>query len=617
MQKQQHNRSIFFSQLLFGLVLGLLLVTNHSQANNILVSNVRLTGLDTSAGTNHPANFTFVRFDLSWENAWRLGYGIGMNNHDAAWVIVKFRVLGGTWRHAYLHNSGHDVGSWGGEGAGPARIDISTLDPSLPFDASSNPGLGAFISNSSTILEPGPFSATTMRLRWNYGSQGVPDGSLLEVRVIALETVYVPQGFFFVGTEGQETGSLTNGSWSSGPTVPLLITSENALTIGNAAGNLWGRSSSGDSSIGGAGSLPDAFPKGVRGFYLMKYELTQQQWVEFYNMLAPNQQAPRDLTDLNGKNSDGLVNRNNLSIVDALASLPSNLYGEVPCNYVSWADMAAYLDWIAFRPFTELEYEKAVRGERRGVASEYAWGSSGIDLLPYTLAFAGTDSELIATNYASADVGGNAWFDLTQAGDGPVRVGIFAADTANTGRSTAGAARYGAMEMSGNLWERTVSVATGRSFTGIHGDGELSATGQADVSGWPDSTAVGIGLRGGGWNSDTLKLQLADRSLAAVAAAARTNNQGARGARSSYCDVPASAPPAIDTSLLFGNVWELTTSGAGPGEGYLWILPSDWRIINGQGSNRVFVTSASFPARLWVAYANECGHGAATFFDFP
>lgn len=608
-----------FRPLLWAIV-GLLAVASfphQAKANNIRVTNVRLTGLDTSAGPGNPANFTLVRFDLAWENAWRLNFNIGINNHDAAWVIVKFRVLGGTWRHAYLNDVGHQVGTWGGEGAGPARIDVGYLDPALAYNATTNPGMGVYISNSSIIPEPGPFSATNMRLRWNYGRQGVPDGSLVELKIIAIETVYVPQGFFFVGTEGQENGSFTEGSWTSGNTLPLLISSESALTIGTSAGNLWGRSSTGDSTIGSAGSLPAAFPKGQRGFYLMKYEITQRQWIDFFNMLTNDQKSARDITDLNGKNSDGLVARNNISYTSGDATLPSNLYGEVPCNYLGWPDVAAYLDWTAFRPLTELEYEKATRGERRGVANEYVWGTAGIGTNTYTLSFAGTDSELIASNYTSADVGGNAWYALSRSEAGPVRVGIFAADTASTGRATAGASRYGSMEMSGNVWERTVNVATaeGRAYTGIHGDGEITVDGHANVTDWPAADAVGIGLRGGGWTSDTMALRIADRSLAAVAAAARVQNHGGRGARTRYCNVPASSPPAIDTNAVFGNVIEFITSGAGVGEGYLWILPSDWRIINGQGSNRIFVTSASFPARIWVAYVNECGYGAATFID--
>lgn len=592
--------------------------TSQVQANNIRVTNVRLTGLDTSAGAGNPANFTLVRFDLAWENAWRLNYAIGMNNHDAAWVLVKFRVLGGTWRHAYLNNVGHQVGTWGGEGVGPALIDVGNLNPAQAYNDTTNPGMGVYISNGSIIPELGPFSATNMRLRWNYGRQGVPDGALVELKVITIETVYIPEGFFFVGTEGTEKGSFTNGNWVSGPTIPLNITSENTLTIGTAAGNLWGRASSGDSTIGGAGSLAAAFPKGHRGFYLMKYEITQRQWIDFFNMLTDAQKNLRDITGLNGKNSDGLTTRNNISYSSGNAELPSNLYGEVACNYLGWADVAAYLDWTALRPFTELEFEKAVRGERRGTEKEFAWGTAGIGNLPYTLGNAGTDSELIASNYTSADIGGNAWFESTRSTAGPVRVGIFAADTASTGRSTASSARYGNMEMSGNLWERIVNVSTteGRAYTAVHGDGEITAGGFADVANWPDTNALGVGLRGGGWDSDSTSLRVSNRSQATVAAAARSQNMGGRGARSRYCTIPVTSPGAIDTNVVFGNVIELTSSGASGSEGYVWILPSDWRIINGQGSTRVFVTSATLPARVWVAIANECGYGPATFVDF-
>ena len=46
------------------------------------------------------------------------------------------------------------------------------------------------------------------------------------------------------------------------------------------------------------------------------------------------------------------------------------------CNWLSWADVAAYLDWSGLRPMTELEFEKACRGPNAPVAGEYAWGSN-------------------------------------------------------------------------------------------------------------------------------------------------------------------------------------------------------------------------------------------------
>lgn len=615
----QLNRPVGPARWLLSLLL-ILLMMQQTQANNIAVTNVRLINPDVTAGVNNAANFTFVRFDLSWENSWRLNYAIGMNNNDAAWVFVKYRVLGGTWRHAQLNLSGHSAGVWGGQGAGPALIETALLDPLSAHDPSTNPVMGVFISNGSINPEPGPFAATNVQLRWNYGAQGVPDNALLEIQVTAIEMVYSPRGAFYVGSGGQENGSFTNGSWVSGNTIPLRITSDSALTIGTAAGNLWGRASSGDSTIGSTGTLAAEFPKGYTGFYAMKYEITQRQWVDFFNSLYDSQKANRDITGADGKNSDALTDRNNISWTGGDAALPLEAYANVACNYLSWADVAAYLDWAALRPMTELEFEKLSRGERTGVADEMAWGSAGIATLPYTLANAGDEDELIASNFSSAAVGGNAWYAATHSADGPVRVGIFAADTASTGRSTASATRYGAFEMSGNVWEHTVSVASdsGRLYTGVHGNGLLTPEGFADESSWPSITANGTGLRGGGWNSPTERLRIADRALASSITASRNSEYGGRGVRTKLCDVPVGLPAVIsvDTLAEFGNVLELTTSGAGGGEGYLWVLPGDWRIISGQGTATLYVTTGTTPATLWVMLVNSCGSGTARTISF-
>ena len=141
-------------------------------------------------------------------------------------------------------------------------------------------------------------------------------------------------------------------------------------------------------------------------------------------------------------------------------------------------DGAAYSDWAGLRPLTELEYEKACRGTLTPVADEYVWGTATIADSAYTLSNAGANNEGIASNYSSG--AGNASYGTTDGSiDGPLRVGIFAANSLNSGRMTAGASYYGIMELSGNLWERPVTIgnATGRGFTGLHGDGALDASG--------------------------------------------------------------------------------------------------------------------------------------------
>ena len=347
---------------------------------------------------------------------------------------------------------------------------------------------------------------------------------------MAIEMVYIPQESFYVGSGGTESGSFTNGSWTSGATIPLQITSEDALTIGQSAGNLWGTSSSGNNTIGAAGTLPAAFPKGYGDFYIMKYDASQGQWVDFFNTLTADQKTTRDITGGTGKNSDSEVNRNTISWTSGDASAGANQY--VGCNFLSWADLTAYADWAGLRPFTELEYEKAARGTATAVANEYAWGSIAIASSAYTLADPGTATESIATNYQTAL--GNCLYTTTKfTPNGPARCGIFA--TSSSTRIQAGASYYGVMELSGNLWKRPVTIgdATGRGFTGGHGDGTLDASGNANVTNWPGTAATGSGFRGGVWYYGATWARVSDRGFAAYSNAGRGSGNGGRLARTS------------------------------------------------------------------------------------
>ncbi len=84
---------------------------------------------------------------------------------------------------------------------------------------------------------------------------------------------------------------------------------------------------------------------------------------------------------------------------------------------------------------------------------------------------------------------------------GPVRVGIFARPGSTT-RQEASASYWGITELSGNLWERTISVgiSNNRLFTGLHGNGALTSAGLTDVTDWPTSH----GWRGSHYNYHTV-----------------------------------------------------------------------------------------------------------------
>ena len=126
-------------------------IVQNSIANNILLSNITLTGHNTVS------DFTMVQFNLTWENSWRLP--AGPSNWDAAWVFVKYHVGTGPWLHAFLNNTGHISGA-----GTAATITPGLNNTSLSF-STTNPAMGAFVHRSGDGI--GTFTQTGLQLRWN------------------------------------------------------------------------------------------------------------------------------------------------------------------------------------------------------------------------------------------------------------------------------------------------------------------------------------------------------------------------------------------------------------------------------------------------------------------
>jgi formylglycine-generating enzyme required for sulfatase activity len=280
----------------------------------------------------------------------------------------------------------------------------------------------------------------------------------------------------------------------------------------------------------------------------MKYEISQGDYRDFLNTLTYTQQTSRavNVTSIAGTAALSNTNRNGIDIQTSgvaatftPAVYGSNLNGNstyneaadgewIACNFLSWMDGCAYMDWAGLRPMTELEFEKACRGDQVPVAGEYAWGS--ISITGATgISNGGANNETFA--------GANCAYNNNVNVQGPLRVGAFAGGA--TTRDQAGATFYGIMEMSGNLWERAVTIgnADGRGFTGVHGNGRLSAAGHANQTSWPGLSsgevtgASGSGIRGGDWYNDASYARVSDRYYAANTFTFRYSNFGFRGVR--------------------------------------------------------------------------------------
>ncbi len=319
---------------------------------------------------------------------------------------------------------------------------------------------------------------------------------------------------------------------------PFRVGGEDAIAVANEGGKLWYEIPKGEKNPGNigdqAGPIPEKFPKGYQAFYMMKMDLITWQYRDYLNTLTPTQAQAR------------------VGVFKGFYGTSPNIWTRrVMCetsrgwgfaflgyNDASWPDLAAYADWAALRPLTELEFEKACRGPLYPVANEYSWGTAcGIIPIPCPLPYStiipsnapyvypDTDREYILPREANVSFMGGA--------PGPTRPGCYSYEGAS--RVQQGAGYYGALDLTGNLFKMMVTAGNpqGRAFTALHGDGALTAAGAADVPGWPaptgtgtNATCPGWGIRGGGFYRPWMKTagcRVADRNVAAANSAARPN----------------------------------------------------------------------------------------------
>lgn len=290
---------------------------------------------------------------------------------------------------------------------------------------------------------------------------------------------------------------------------------------------------------GWTGQTPPRYPNGYRGFYSMKYELSQEQWVSFLNKLTQEDQKKHTIGEamlalepneyvygvdhgkVNYRNNIMLRQKgkqpterytfaNNYEAADA-ADLESDGQA-IACNYLSPYNMLAYADWSGLRPLSEMEYEKMSRRPYPVIPErgEFAWNSTHLQL-PLGLKNPGMKSEKMQS--------GNVNTNNVAGIEGPLRCGIFATDSQE--QDSTGVSFWGVADLSGNLWEIYVNAEIdGRSFEAMnanHGDGSLS-NGAANVTGWPAADRYGrgpaYGLRGGSFRSAKATTSTSDRSAA-------------------------------------------------------------------------------------------------------
>ncbi len=478
-----------------------------------------------------------LEFDVRWDASWRSG-----QEYDAAWIFLKGKTRDGLWQHQIIEDVSAQIRPYS-----PAK-------------------------NSEGIVDIAPDGVGMMLYRQKDG-QGdnhwtvtltLPDETIKvqEYRVFGLEMVHVTSGPFEAGTlkgERDRREVLTQGAGGA-PYDPFFtysakaansyggvfrVGSENPIEIGPKDGNLYWIDANipGTNTFSGVpeGTLEQEFPKGFKGFYQMKYEVSQQEYCDFLNTLTPKQQRARDITAVMEFDRPIKDYRNEIRMEEDqyTTSRPNR-----PCNFISWLDGQAYADWAGLRHMTELEFEKSCRGPLKAVYREYVWGVNEIDEPDHMVYVNGfyqnneityeesgkevTDGNIHASmfsyrnfidvctregNFYDPSSTGCRSFKGGDGGRGPVGKGIFGRDSRGD-RIKAGGSYYGAMELGGNLQEPVVTVGhpSGRRFSGTHGNGTLTEEGFADNSDWqPINGAYAFGGRGGCWKFHENHARISDR----------------------------------------------------------------------------------------------------------
>lgn len=476
------TRNIILSAIL------LLIIVSQTKALDLEIEGLRYEKIR--------ANRYHVTFTVSWNNAWN--QAAWLENHDAVWVFVKYKDNNRLWQHALIEKA-VETGA--------------LLKADIPEDRA-----GCYLVLKGTGHTDVDEQRVTLLIETK--------AEINDFRVLGLEMVYVPEGDFWLG-DGQSSGSFRKADSEE----PVRI-SEEAIVVRS------GFNKNDDHQLMDSGILVDGdeglgptrteevvntdFPTGYKAFYMMKYELTQGQYTDFLNLLD-NDQAARRYSMHAGDQGNTVSHQAGTYV----CSTPRR-----GMNWISWMDLAAYADWAGLRPLTELEYEKACRGPKEPLSGEYAWGGSQAYDKMYVIA-EGQLEHLPET--------GNMVYNKTDsARNHPVAIGLFERTGPKAGRKQLGAGYYGAMELSGNLFERFVSLGNhhGRHFCGNPGDGSLSPDGHADEESWPGYSggqvisASGSGWRGGSWNYGQGECPVSERNSAAYSFWNRSFSSGIRLGRS-------------------------------------------------------------------------------------
>lgn len=459
------------------LVLSLIQTPILVKSNNMRITNVGFANINPLAQTVN------VKFTISWENSWRDSI-----NWDAAWVFARYKhPVTGFWLPIKF-NPGSGINGTG------TNATVQVVADSM----------GSFVYRNQ--ISNGIFSDSNITMTWKYGKDGISSLSNIEIRLMAMEMVYIPEGPFqlafnedIISKYATQLKNATNRDSTTFPiggfqrvrilgssyTIPNIDTNTISLeliTWGEAFNNnkyyafsvpndtikLKGNLGIDSNKDGIIDNLN--YPTGFSSFYIMKYELSEQQYADFLNTLTSAQStgigiAGRNITLNNGIYNSATPNRS--------------------CNSATSNRILAYGDWVGMRPMSFMEFEKAFRGpisefldinyqgrELTNISSSYFTLENGTEnIYPQASSQFGDSVFLISwTGYNNS--GSNYNF---------LRPGI--KGTNNSNRIISNASYYGVFDLTSNVVDPYISPRN-LQFTKINGDGIINLNGLTNISSW-------------------------------------------------------------------------------------------------------------------------------------
>lgn len=428
--------------------------------SNFLIGNgLNITNVSYTEGTNT------IDCTVSWENSWYDTSGSD-DMYDGVWLFVKYAPSGGdNWHHA----------------------DMSSVSSSeYSFVSSDDKGVMVWDNSAHTGTVTMTVSITLSSLIGNFH----------DFKVFGMEMVYIPEGPFYAGDGYSEQTFHMNGDTLT----PLHITSSDQINYGTGPGE-YGQ------TINNI-NISSTYPKGYKSFWVMKYKITAQQYVDFLNCLSRVQQNNRVKADISGLEvvNDFVMSNHSVFISNPIKcdnmigtgnvefycdrnqnSIPNEIDDgqDRALNYLSGNDLFAFLDWAALRPYCELEYEKLCRGPLVPVAGEYPWGSTDLNGPGQTI-------NIGQANETYSNVGILEGIYNNSSGQ-CLRVGATA--TANSTRKMASASYFGVMDIA-NKNEFLIPISY-QAFYGDnnYGDGMLNTLGFSDNENWISSSILLVAER--------------------------------------------------------------------------------------------------------------------------